>query len=149
MFWKRLWRNSKGQSLVEFALISLLMVVVILGTIDVGIMLYRYNALQSLGKDVVRAASVGDYPDNLRRIAERDAAVILRDTSSTLSGNMVTVTGSNGSIRAFIEPARNLRRKGEIVSVRVTYTYQPVSFFLPNEINLSTTSKTLMEKSTL
>jgi len=150
MFGKRLWRNSKGQSLVEFALISLLMVVIILGTLDMGIILFRQNGLSSLAKDVARAASVGETPANLEAVARRDAEVIFTPVSSDLTGNQITIKGSNGTtIKAVISPQRHLRKKGELVEVTVTYNYTPVSFFLPNQIQMTAKSKTLMEKSTL
>lgn len=147
MFWKRLWRNSKGQSLVEFALILMLTVIIILGTLDMGIILYRQNALSSVAKDIVRAASVGHEANKILSVAVRDAEVILPDPSGAMMGNVMTITGTNEStITAVISPSLDSLKKGDLVEVTLTYNYEPLSFFL-DEFTMSTQSATLVEKS--
>src|SRR5262252_3023122 len=49
---------ESGQTLVEFALASLLFFTVLFGTIEFGLMVWRYNMLSDLAQEGARWASV-------------------------------------------------------------------------------------------
>jgi Flp pilus assembly protein TadG len=60
-------RSSKGQGLVEFALILPLLLLLLLGIIEFGIAVFRYNSIANIGREVARYGSVhpnsGDITD--------------------------------------------------------------------------------------
>jgi len=57
-FLRRLGRDEAGATILEFALLSPLLIVMLFGTLQVGIMLQSYNALRHVSADVARHAMV-------------------------------------------------------------------------------------------
>src|SRR6185437_604805 len=94
---RRLWKNSKGQSLVEFALVLTLMLTLLLGTIDLGFMFFNQYGLSSIAKDAARAASVGAKDDEIRAIVGRDAEMVFKPDGDPTGTNDITVKGTDGS----------------------------------------------------
>ncbi|GHH97576.1 TadE/TadG family type IV pilus assembly protein [Neobacillus kokaensis] len=54
-----LMKSEKGQSLVEFALILPLLVMLVLGIIDFGRIFHAYLTIDHAGREAARAASIG------------------------------------------------------------------------------------------
>jgi hypothetical protein len=144
-WWKRLWKNSKGQSLVEFAVVLVVMVTILLGTIDMGFMFFHQYGLSSIAKDTARAVSVGKNEMQIKQILGTDARMIFTPRNVyPISGGYVIEGPSHYKINVTVSGGP--RRKGETVEVDVTYNYYPISFFLTEPITLSAKGATLIEE---
>ena len=59
---KRLFRRHRGQSMVEFAVLSPVFFLLLLGTIDLGRAVYIYNTISDAAREGTRAAIPFDTP---------------------------------------------------------------------------------------
>lgn len=132
--------GERGQSLVEFALIVPLFLLLVFAIVDFGMGFYSWITVTNAAREGARVGVVG-----------ADSATItqrVNDTAGSLAGPNLTVTVTNASDQN--------GDSGEEVSVAVVYRYQlitPVSSVLnmlsggtlgPN-INFSATSKMRIE----
>lgn len=65
-------RGSRGQSLVEFALILPMFIVVLFGIIDLGRWVHATNSLSEVARESARAGSVGIRPDACAGLSRSD-----------------------------------------------------------------------------
>jgi len=79
MFMQRRLTEERGASAVEFAIIASLLFLVLFGTITFGIVLNRYQGLQSAGREGARLASLPQT--NLTQIRTR-----VRESVSIING---------------------------------------------------------------
>ena len=74
-------RRSAGQAMVEFALVTPLLVIFILGIVDFGRGIYIYNGVSQAAREIARSASVhpgsplGTSPETLAVIATQRGLV--------------------------------------------------------------------------
>lgn len=103
--------RNRGQALVEFALVFPILVIVILGTIDLGRAVYDYNTVGNAARTGVRVAIVSQTDASIRNAAKAQAVLLdLQDTD-------VVVTYGCASPYSI----------GCIASVKVTYQYHPTT----------------------
>jgi uncharacterized protein (UPF0333 family) len=102
-------KSQKGQSLVEFALVLPLLVVLLFGIMDFGRVFHAYLTIDHAGREAARAASIGKDDTTVKNTAVNDA------TGIGLTVDRVGVT-----------PA--LRTSGTNVTVTITY---PITFLTP------------------
>ena len=57
-FLRRLGRDEAGVTIVEFAMLSPLLIVMLFGVLQLGLMLQNYNALRHVSADVARYAMI-------------------------------------------------------------------------------------------
>jgi len=98
------FKNQQGQSMTEFALVLPILVVLLFGVIQFGIVFNNYITVTDAVRAGARKGAVGRHiqnPDAAVVQSVRDAATDLRQsdlnvsvTSSWLHGEDVTVTGS-------------------------------------------------------
>ncbi|MFD4703908.1 TadE/TadG family type IV pilus assembly protein [Gottfriedia sp. NPDC058432] len=105
-------KSEKGQSLVEFALVLPLLVMLLLGIVDFGRIFHVYLTLDHAGREAARTASIGKDDDTIRSVAVTDA------TSIKLTKENVKID---------FDPS-NTRTSGSKVKITITY---PVSFLTP------------------
>ncbi|WP_280770405.1 TadE/TadG family type IV pilus assembly protein [Salipaludibacillus daqingensis] len=103
-------KSQKGQSLVEFALVIPLLIVLLFGIVDFGRVFHTYLTLDHVGREAARAASVGATDGEIISIAESNGSSI------NLTGGQVTIS-----------PAGE-KSSGENVTITITY---PVGFLTP------------------
>ena len=74
-------RDEGGQSMVEFALIIPLFVLVLLGLFDVGRAVYAYNTVNNAAREAGRLAIVDQYEDHVldEAVAAASGIGVLRD----------------------------------------------------------------------
>lgn len=76
----------RGQSLVEFALILPIFLLVLFGIIDLGRGVYAYNTIQNAAREAVRVAIVDQNEDVILAKAQKHAVGLgLTDANLTLS----------------------------------------------------------------
>lgn len=103
-------KSEKGQSLVEFALVIPILVMLILGIVDFGRIYHVYLTLDHAGREAARAASIGKDDTTIKSVAVNDA------TSIKLTSDKVAI--SPGGTRS----------PGSNVTITITY---PVDFLTP------------------
>lgn len=129
-------RSEKGQSLVEFALVLPLFLVLILATIDFGWGLRAYITATNSAREGARIGAVGDTETNIKNKA-------VSTSSGLLTAANVTVTGAQGD-------------SGTSVTVDVDYDYNFITPLggilssltggtLPNPLPMSTSSTMRIE----
>src|SRR5881398_2476607 len=71
-----LMKSEKGQSLVEFALVLPLLILLLFGIIDFGRIFNAYLTIDHAGRDAARTASIGKDDDTVKSTAASDASSI-------------------------------------------------------------------------
>jgi Flp pilus assembly protein TadG len=134
---KRVLAGTRGSSLVEFGLVSVLLVLVILGVVEMSRMVLVYTTIANAARAGARYAIVhgSDRPTGLGvdgpsgpgaysqicTVVKNFASVGLLDTSKLTCTNRITVTYT---------PSNN--KVGSNVQVYVTYPYDPwITYFAP------------------
>jgi Flp pilus assembly protein TadG len=109
-------RRERGQSLVEFALILPLFVLLLVGLFDVGRAVFAYNTVNNAAREAGRLAIVDQYEDHIKDEAVAAAAGvdIARDdvvvTYRRPDGTACTAVGTDAVV-------------GCVAHVRVTHRY--------------------------
>lgn len=87
----RLRKNEKGQALVEFALIAIIIVAITLAVAQFGMILSAQIAVTNAAREGARVASVGkSIPDITTRVRDSVSGhKFLNTTSMTVTGNTV------------------------------------------------------------
>lgn len=125
-------RGERGQSLVEFALVLPLFLILVFGIVDFGNALQDYITLSNATREGARLGVTGVPESTIRQRTLDTAAAV---------GGPVTVTVTNACGRV-----------GESLRVRANYTYDPItplgSFIsgLAGGIPLSVTADMRLEK---
>jgi hypothetical protein len=85
---RRVWDSSeRGQELVEFALILPLLLLLLFGIIEFGIVVYRYNLIAHMGREVARYGSINPDED----IEEHFWTVILPQWATGIPTDTLTM----------------------------------------------------------
>ena len=125
--WRRLGRDQRGQSTVEFALVVPILLLLVLGIMEFGRAYSSNLALQNAVREGARLAITG----------ATDAQVVQRvkDSAPTLDTTQLTVT---------VSPAT--RRQGDNVSITATYNFK---YITPIIQNISGSLATFKQKVTM
>jgi len=118
-------RRPRGQSLVEFALILPILLVLLLGILDFGRAVAANNSVANAARTAVRVAIVDQNPDRVREAAEAEAF--------GLSPIDVDFKPNVNSDDPCVETVCR-------VSVRVTYEYVPATPIFSNLVGSITVS---------
>ncbi len=84
---KKLIKNNKGNSVVEFALILPILVMMVFGIFQFGIAYNNWIALTHAAREGARLAAVGQYEESR-----------VRESAPSVQIESITVTGQEGSI---------------------------------------------------
>lgn len=87
-------KSEKGQAMVEFALVFMLLALIFCGIIDFGRTYNAYLALDHAGREAARAASIGETDVNINIVA-KNAARHLDPNDLTITINPVEADGRN------------------------------------------------------
>jgi len=123
-------RGDRGQTLIEFALASVVFFVMIFGTIEFGLAIYRYNMVADLAQEGARWAAVhGGTSASPATAAQLQTYVQGRSPGFTVT---VTATPANPSA---VGP-------GGIIAVQVNSAFAPVTSLIPSTtLNLQSTAR--------
>ncbi|MCK8059964.1 MULTISPECIES: TadE/TadG family type IV pilus assembly protein [unclassified Fusibacter] len=102
--------KKKGQSVVEFAILVPVLVLVLIAIIEFGLVFNAYFVLQTSARDAARQLSLGETDANT--IAQIEAQAFGLDTSK------LTIT---------ITPADTSRSSGDDVTVNVIYNHTVIT----------------------
>lgn len=110
--------NEKGQALVEFAIILPVLLLVLLGIMEFGMMINSYLTIQNASREGARLGIVGGTTDEIK---SRVAAVSPNLNAADLN---VSVSPDDGN-----------RNSGDTLTVTVDYNYHTIVPFITNFIN--------------
>jgi Flp pilus assembly protein TadG len=104
--------RSRGQALVEFAIVLPVFLLVLFGLIEFGYMLYSQMTVSNAAREAARAAVVDPDACTIPVLANATA----RGAATGLTGNFITVT-------APAPPSCGTAPQGTPISVTVDYQY--------------------------
>jgi Flp pilus assembly protein TadG len=111
-------RNQKGQALVEFVIILPVVLLMILGIVQFGMMLNSYLSITNAVREGARVGIIGSTDTEIR------GAVI--GTSPSLQPGSMTIS---------ITPSENTRNSGDTLTVSIDYNYQLTVPIISNLFN--------------
>ncbi|GEL77986.1 TadE family protein [Tenuibacillus multivorans] len=107
-----MFRNEKGQSIVEFSLVIPLLMLMLIGVFDVGRMMYSYSGLHFTAQETVRLGGFGYSNEEIIDFAKNHFQ-----------------TGEPENLTVSISPSEDLRKSGEYITVTLNYPIQPITPF--------------------
>lgn len=117
-------RRARGQTLVEFALVVPIFLLIVLGLFDVGRAVFNYNTVANAAREGARVAIVNQDADAVR------AATKKAGTGLSLTDADVTLDSCG--------------QQGCPFSVTVTFDYQPATPLIGEIFNPTLTSTAVM-----
>ena len=108
-------KNKKGQSLVEFALVLPLILLILMGIVEFGLMFNSYLTINNASREGARLASVGG--------TDVEVETRVETVSTTLNLANIDVT---------VNPAQGFRDRGDPCTVTVDYTYDLITPIISN-----------------
>jgi Flp pilus assembly protein TadG len=103
----KILRSNEGQSLVEFAIILPILLMLIMGILEFGIMLNSYLAVRNASREGARAAIVGSTDIEINNL--------ILTISPSLNSTDLTVV---------VTPSASSRKSGDPITVEIQYNYQ-------------------------
>jgi Flp pilus assembly protein TadG len=85
-------RRTRGQALVEFALIVPIFVIVIFGIIDLGRYVFTANAVSNAAREGSRIGSVGSRPPACATLSREQCVITIADDNAWGVSSPVTTT---------------------------------------------------------
>ena len=120
---RRRGRDQRGAAAVEFALVTPLLLMLVLGIIDFGWMIMKSNLVNNATRDAVRVASLaGTYAeiDDTLDAELTSAGIELADVTKVISCTNTPGTSCDGTEASYGSNATS----GSTVTVTVTYTHE-------------------------
>lgn len=102
---KRL-RNQKGQALVEFAVVLPVLLLLVMGIAQFGMLLSSYLTLENAAREAARAGIIGSTDTEIEEV--------ITTSSPNLEKEKLTID---------ITPSEGSRTSGESLTVNLTYKY--------------------------
>ena len=119
-------RKSRGQSLVEFALVLPVIAVVVMGLFDLGRGVFTYNTLTNAVRQANRTAMVDQNADRVKTVAIAAAPTIGLGTSNlTVCYKTSTTTETNCNSASTDNCPLSERQIGCLAIVTATLSYFP------------------------
>ncbi len=117
-------KSSRGQSLVETALMLPIILLILMGIIDFGLMFNNYLTVSNASREGARKAAVGGTDSEIR--------AFVGSAAGALDASHLTV---------MISPLQSSRKKGDEVVVTVDYNYSLITpiiaSLVPEPVHLS------------
>ncbi len=108
-----MFKNEKGQSLVEFALVLPVLVLLLVGIFEFGFIFNAYLQINHASREGARTGAVRALDDDIE-------AVVLQSTPTLDPSNMIIT----------ITPDESIRGRGDSITVEIDYEHHLLSLFL-------------------
>ncbi len=150
----RILKNNKGQSVVEFALIVPILLLLVFGIVEFGYAFYNKAVMEHAARSTLRMASVGKDISQVAQNAVNSVEPLLGGaTASTSEGGGCTTIilspSSGNSMTVNITPSYSSSLKtGDSMSISILYTLNyitPVGKLLGDSVNLKAVYYTTVE----
>ncbi|MDP4178438.1 MAG: TadE/TadG family type IV pilus assembly protein [Bacillota bacterium] len=129
---KNIIKNEKGQSLVEFAIVLPILLLIVMGIAELGMILNSYLTIQNISREVARLGSVG--------ATDTDIQNIISSNSTNLNQQNLVVS---------LAPVAGARNSGDTITAVVTYDYHLtvpiISGILKNDVVIKTQTSMRIE----
>lgn len=102
----RILKNQDGQSVVEFAIILPVLLLIIMGIVQFGMLIGSYLTLENAAREAARAGIIGSTNAEVR--------LVITSTSPNLEPGKLTIA---------IAPSEGSRTSGSTLTVNLTYNY--------------------------
>jgi Flp pilus assembly protein TadG len=145
-FWMRSLRGrqqSRGQTLVEFAIVMPIIVLTVLGLVDLGRAVYSYNTLAQSARQAARTAIVNQNETNVRDQAIASAPTLGLTTANIDVCFKTSATTQNSCASSSDDCPQSTRVLGCLALVRTHIDYRPMTPIISmiwSTIPLSSTS---------
>jgi Flp pilus assembly protein TadG len=141
-------RRSRGQALVEFALVFPIFMLVLSGIMDFGFMLYSRMSVINSSREAAHAAILVEDHTTIATVAQGAAVATAAQGGVSISGSGVSVSCLATTVSVSSPPPVNCAtaKAGDSVVVTVTYTYR--SFFpllFGATLDLTSTTQMVLE----
>ncbi|WP_078593385.1 TadE/TadG family type IV pilus assembly protein [Evansella clarkii] len=105
-------KNEKGQALAEMALVIPLLLLLLVGIVDLGRVLYTYSSLHFTTQETVRLSGFGKTDSEVTQFARNNFSA-----------------GDSSQLKVQVSPGAAQRRPGNYVTVRLEYPVKPITPF--------------------
>lgn len=122
-------RDERGQSLVETALVLPVLLLLLVGVLDFGRIMYSYAHLHMASQETVRMGGLGKTDAEIRAFA-----------------NDYVQLDQVDQLNISISPADTIRESGDYVTVKMQY---PFHFFTPLVSRMFSSSLSIKAESTI
>jgi Flp pilus assembly protein TadG len=127
-------RDDRGQSLVEFALASVLFLMTLFGTIEFGRAIWQYNMMSDLAQEGARWAAV----HGVNSLAPASTADVQNYLNTRGLGFTFTVTTT---------PTPSTIGQGSTITVQVSSSFTPITGLIPQAtLPLQSTATMIMQR---
>ena len=106
-------KDQKGASAVEFAILLPVLILILFGTVEFGLLLYNQQVITNASREGARAGIVAQTP----RVSEEEIETVVLNYCGT---NLVTFGASGGPS---VGVSRNGNMFGDDLTVTVTFDY--------------------------
>jgi len=124
--------GERGNYMIEFGLSIVLFFGIVLGILDVSRGIYAYNFLAGAAKEGARYAMIHGSSSGAKASAT--------DIQNVVQNWLIGMADSSATVTTTWSPATE--NPGSQVTVKVQYTFTPMSNFLVGSWNLQSTSQT-------
>lgn len=146
-------RTSRGQALVEFALVLPIIVLVIFATVDLGRGIYAYNTVANAARDAARVAIVNQTLNAATATCDTLSASVSVQGCAVASSVALGVTTSDVTV-TYMDATDTTACGSPLVlgclaEVTITYGFQPITPVISTlwpSITMSSTSKVPIER---
>lgn len=148
---RRLLRNQKGTEVLEFAIVSSLLLILVFGIIDFGILLYDKAVITNASREGARAGIVQRYQINnttppTSTYDPLDEDEIRTVVNTYVTNNLITFGGTNTATTSVNPADASGASSGDPRTVTVSYTYSFLAGIIAGpSIDLSATTIMRME----
>ncbi|MFL6414941.1 MAG: TadE/TadG family type IV pilus assembly protein [Bryobacteraceae bacterium] len=137
-------RDCQGQSLVEFALVSLALVMLLFGVVEMCRLVLVYTTISNAARVGIRYATVHGF-NNSASLSTVQGVVNGYLGAATVNTANATVNvcyaASLATYTACSSSAGSPGNPGTAVTISVSYPYNPLTGYFPINVNLSSTSQ--------
>jgi Flp pilus assembly protein TadG len=128
-------KSSKGQSIVEAALILPVIIILLVGIVDFGLLFNNYLVMTNAAREGTRSAAVG--------VSDLEIISMVSNITSTLDQSMMRITITPAT------PPESSRTRGTQVTVTVEYDnklFTPIlNAVIPNPVHLKASTVMMVE----
>ncbi len=150
-FKKGFWSSEEGAELVEFAVSSLVLLVVLFGIIESCIVFYMWNTAAESAREASRWASVRGTDCNNPNITDGSCTAGVGASAAQIQAYAQSFPGAgnmNVSVEWCSSSGANCGSEtatpGNIVQVNVAYSFASVPFVSANALSVSSTSQSVV-----
>lgn len=111
-------KDQKGQALVEFAIVLPILLLLVMGILQFGMMLNSYLTIENAAREGARTGIIGSSDSEIQNL--------IISTSPNLDPAKLKVT---------ITPSGAARKPGDTLTVKVTYNYELIVPIISNLFN--------------